>query len=212
MKRKYSIIEGYLIMIHGPFGIPIYESMVEEPYFSKVQSEFDLAAEKLIASGSFRHNNKWRPNTHKLSDPLFESDLIDDENLVEFRNVLAYHIVEYTKRLGMPPHKCSAFKIENSWMTSTGHGEYAHIHNHHLSVDLSGVYYYKTTGDDGDIFFMNPCPMFTTFMLEHLNNNFVIKPKVGKLLLFPGWIEHGVLMNHTDHERMSVSFNINFRR
>ena len=59
---------------------------------------------------------------------------------------------------------------------------------------------------------MNPCPMFTTFMLEHLNNNFVIKPKVGKLLLFPSWLEHGVHINHTDHERMSVSFNINFRR
>jgi len=199
-------------MIHGPFAIPIYESMVEEPYFSKVQAEFDSAAEKLTAAGSFKHNDKWMPSTHKLSDPLFQSNLIDEENFVEFKNVLAYHISKYTNGLGMQPQKCSAFHIKNSWMTSTGRGEYAHIHHHHLSVDLSGVYYYKTTGDDGDIFFMNPCPMFSTFMLEHLDNNYIIKPKVGKLLLFPSWLEHGVHINNTDHERMSVSFNINFRR
>jgi len=199
-------------MIHGPFAIPIYESMVEEPYFSKVQAEFDKVADKLTASGSFKHNDSWMPHTHKISDPTFRSNLIEDENLVEFKNVLMHHVYEYTRMLGMEFEKSKVFRIRESWMTNTVKGEYAHIHNHHLSVDLSGVYYYKTTGNDGDIFFMNPCPMFTTFMLEHLNNNFVIKPQVGKLLLFPSWLEHGVHINNTDHERMSVSFNINFRR
>ena len=199
-------------MIHGPFAIPIYESIIEEPYFSKIQAEFDMVASKLIASESFKHNDKWMPNTQKLSDPTFRTNLIEEENLIEFKNALAYHISQYTEGLGMQAEKAAAFKIQESWMTSTGRGEYSHIHNHHLSVDLSGVYYYKTTGDDGAIFFMNPCPMFTTFTLEHLNNSFIVTPQVGKLLLFPSWIEHGVHINNTEHERMSVSFNINFRR
>lgn len=199
-------------MIHGPFAIPIYEGMVEEPYFSKVQAEFAKVEEKFTAAGSFKHNKSWMPHTHKLSDPTFSSNFIEEENLVEFKNVLMHHVYQYTSMLGMDFEKAKVFRIHESWMTSTGKGEFAHIHHHHLSTDLSGAYYYKTSGDDGAIFFMNPCPMFSTFMLEHLTNNFTITPQVGKLLLFPSWLEHGVHVNNTDHERMSVSFNINFRR
>lgn len=185
---------------------------MEEPHLSKVQAEFAKVADALTASDSFKHNESWMPHTHKISDPTFRSNLIEDENLVEFKSVLMHHVYEYTRMLGMEFEKSKVFRIQESWMTNTGKGEFAHIHHHHLSTDLSGAYYYKTSGDDGAIFFMNPCPMFSTFLLEHLKNTFTITPQVGKLLLFPSWLEHGVHINNTDHERISVSFNINFRR
>jgi ectoine hydroxylase-related dioxygenase (phytanoyl-CoA dioxygenase family) len=31
------------------------------------------------------------------------------------------------------------------------------------------------------------------------------------LLLFPGWLEHGVATNETTSDRVSISFNINFK-
>ena len=36
-------------------------------------------------------------------------------------------------------------------------------------------------------------------------------PKEGKILLFPGWLEHGVKTNLTDNVRMSLSFNVYFK-
>ena len=38
----------------------------------------------------------------------------------------------------------------------------------------------------------------------------VVNPTEGELILFPGWLDHGVQTNDTDDERVSVSFNIRF--
>ena len=35
-------------------------------------------------------------------------------------------------------------------------------------------------------------------------------PQVGKMILFPGWLQHGVNVNNTDNIRMSLAFNIHF--
>ena len=37
------------------------------------------------------------------------------------------------------------------------------------------------------------------------------KPEVGKILLFPGWLKHGINTNNTDNIRISLSFNICFK-
>ena len=74
-------------------------------------------------------------------------------------------------------------------------GNYAHVHNHGLS-DVSGVYYYKTTGSDGDFFLCSPNP--------YSKDRLAIEPVEGKLLMFPGWLEHGVMTNSTDNIRISL--------
>ena len=99
-----------------------------------------------------------------------------------------------------------------SWFSKFTPGDYAQIHNH-KHVDISGVYYYKTNGDDGDFFFESPNPhLSTSYTFGHLGRRWEYKPKSGKILLFPGWLNHGVKTNETKDERISLSFNIIFSR
>jgi len=72
------------------------------------------------------------------------------------------------------------------------------------------VYYVKTDGSDGNLYFPNPMKaMANSYCFRHFYPEWAqVKPKVGTLVLFPGWLEHGVLSNCTDNERVSVSFNL----
>ena len=40
----------------------------------------------------------------------------------------------------------------------------------------------------------------------------IVPAKQGGLILFPGWLKHGINMNNSDEERISVSFDITFNR
>lgn len=197
--------------VHGYFSTPIYNSTLVGAELIAVQEELDKVVADLKLKNSFQHNEQWLPNTHKLSDTSFKSNLLLDYPTPQFLEFLKFHVFEYMRMLGVPEIKIQEFRIIQSWMTNTGKHEFAHTHNHG-SVDIAGVYYYKTNGEDGSINFMNPVPQFSTYLLEHLPNNVSYEPKVGKIILFPGWIDHGVPANYTDNERISISFNINFKR
>ena len=79
---------------------------------------------------------------------------------------------------------------------------------------ISGVYYYKTNGDDGDIFFECPVPTIGSSFCYFNNycNRWIHKPEEGKILLFPSWLKHGISKNETDETRISISFNLYFDR
>ena len=116
------------------------------------------------------------------------------------------HLEEYCDELGfkMPSYRCL------SWFSKFEKGNYAHIH-HHGHHDISGVYYYKTNGEDGKIFFETPNPFLDTQLCyRSYGETWEHKPQEGKILLFPGWLRHGVQTNETDNTRISLSFNIYF--
>ena len=96
-------------------------------------------------------------------------------------------------------------------MTLTEPGQYAHTHDHG-AADLSGVYYFKTNGNDGDLYFDSPVAQLKSSFVFNKSSRVFYKPKIGKLILFPGWLSHGVFQNTTTENRVSVSFNIYFVR
>jgi uncharacterized protein (TIGR02466 family) len=93
-------------------------------------------------------------------------------------------------------------------MTLNELGSYAVMHDHGSS-DISGVYYYKTNEQDGNLFFQTPNKLLSSnFLFKSIPSIVEYTPKVGKIVLFPGWLNHGVHTNTTDNERVSISFNI----
>ena len=42
----------------------------------------------------------------------------------------------------------------------------------------------------------------------HTHATMSYPPKEGRLVLFPSWVSHGVRENHTDEDRISISFNL----
>lgn len=151
--------------------------------------------------------------THKLSksadNPLyFTEDAIKDYKLVEFEKMLNEaldHYYFYFAQRARP----TQYK-RNSWFTKTEKNDYAAIHNH-IHAHISGCYYADTTGDDGTFFFTSPSQgLELSQHFSHLANRIEEKPQVGKLMLFPGFLSHGITTNTTDSSRISLSFNIYF--
>ena len=101
-------------------------------------------------------------------------------------------------------------RIDNMsiWAMINEKGSYNTLHNH-PGCDIAGVYYFKKSGDDGNLFFCTPNKAIDSSVLLK-TGRMVVNPTEGDLLLFPGWLDHGVQTNDTDDERVSVSFNIRF--
>jgi len=195
--------------VQGCFSVPIYYSLVQKYLLSSIQHEFSVAKEDLDNKNSFNYKEGWEPGTHQISDVEFSKNLFQDYNFPVFLKELDHHIKLYLTSVSIPT--TTEYKIVSSWMTKTRKNEYAHLHNHGRS-DISGVYYYKTNGVDGSIRFKNPLSQFSTFLLENVRADVMYPPIEGRLILFPGWLDHSVETNNTDHERISISFNINLRR
>jgi len=160
----------------------------------EVQNEL----KSVIDGIDFKYRDGWG-ETHLLSDIDFQGDAIEKYNLRLLHQEIHNNLCKYckTERLVYNKH----YFIDSSWFSAFKKGNYAHVHNHGLS-DVSGVYYYKTTGSDGDFFLCSPNP--------YSKDRLAIEPVEGKLLMFPGWLEHGVMTNTTDNLRISFSFNIFF--
>ena len=64
-----------------------------------------------------------------------------------------------------------------------------------------------------DLFFESPVPnMGGSLVYNGLANRQEFKPEVGRIVLFPGWLQHGIMTNSTDDTRISLSFNVIFDR
>ena len=106
------------------------------------------------------------------------------------------------------------WEILESWMTKTIKGRCAREHSHG-SYDISGVYYLDTNGNDGNLIFTNTNHNLESNMLLHKlirNGDAAMPLKNGKIFLWPGQLRHKTLINETDHERISISFNIAISR
>ena len=186
-------------MIHQLFSTPLYIDKISSYY--DIQKEFTRVKE--VFDTEIGWDDLW--DSHLITDSKFQDNIIDEHNKTKFKDEITYHIREYsgTDR---------PFKINNSWMTRCDKGHYAVCHEHGWS-DISGVYYYQSNGKDGNIYFQTPVLAQTTCIWDaNPVNTLQFPPEQGNIMLFPGWLRHGVTTNTTDHTRISISFNISFER
>jgi uncharacterized protein (TIGR02466 family) len=189
------------------FPVPLYVCQVQDK--TNIQNECLTALNKFGAN-FFSKSPVVDPISHSLSDPTFTSNLIEDINLTHLEAEIKKQVTNYLLQLGH--RQIQNFRIVASWMTHTAPNEYTPVHDH-ASADLSGVYYIKTNGNDGDIFFMDPNPaMNATYCFSTLPKRYAHNPVEGKMIIFPGWLLHGVNSNQTEDVRISISFNILFDR
>ena len=188
--------------INDAYATPIYAGVVG--FFDEIQSEIKKSIEDI----DFSMRDDWG-STHHLSDTGFNENAIEKYNLNSFKVELDNHIKDYCDVIGF---KTRDYILEASWLSLFRKGNYGHVHTHG-SADISGVYYYQTTGNDGNLFFESPVPnMGGSLVYNGLANRQEFKPENGRLVLFPGWLPHGIMTNTTDDTRISLSFNIIFDR
>jgi uncharacterized protein (TIGR02466 family) len=107
-------------------------------------------------------------------------------------------------------------ELARCWAVVNGKMASGALHCHPNSF-LSGVYYVNTTEETGNIFFQDPrpganmsaCPVteFTPWTVRQIS----YKPAPGGMLIFPGWLYHGVGPNLSDTPRISLSFNFRLK-
>lgn len=185
------------------FASPVYVNRITGDDFAKIQNEITEMIPHVDFKGSLKD---WGKTTDVTS---LNGDIVDKFDLFHFKHMLAENLENFCNAVNFEPRPLFERK---SWLTRNGKYGYTHVHNHTVA-DVSGVYYYKTSGEDGDIFFTNPALAATTsYFLQSLPTNITMKPEEGLLLLFPGYIMHGVQTNETDEDRISLAFSMTFER
>jgi len=144
----------------------------------------------------------WGDNV--LSSFEKEKDLFTSANLKALKKFVEDSIFEFVRSTRVEKHLQFDHAYTQSWINITRKFGFQERHNHERGADglpISGAYYYNTNGDDGD-FSVVP----TDMQAKHFGN-YVIKPKVGRLVLFRSEVFHRVGANMTESDRISFSFN-----
>tara|TARA_B100000959_G_scaffold87349_1_gene92641 strand:- start:5185 stop:5769 length:585 start_codon:yes stop_codon:yes gene_type:complete len=194
-------------MIESIFPTPLYFNIAKDQELKDIQSEIS----NIINNIKYDYIIRWG-KTHKMSfaPSDAEPDVIAQYDLTNFKNFVQQNIYEYLDNLNYQGNR--EYKME-SWVAAYELNDYASIHDHGNS-DLSGVYYFQTNTSDGNIMFYNPASqvnMTTCFKNSDLES-WTHPPQVGKILIFPGYLRHGVLRNVTADTRIAISFNAFFQK
>ena len=205
----------------GQFAIqPLFQTPIYIEQF-EARSNIDLIQDEISLGITTTKFNE--PGSHKFSEQLghnictgeFDGDWLKEKGCISFITALNGAVERYCQQTGFPATDMydpdRLVYNRKSWINEFRKGSYAHAH-HHSTADISGVYYYQTSGDDGSLYFESPVAQAgCTPAWIQLNERFNIPPRVGLMILFPGWLTHGVSTNRTDSKRISISWNVNFK-
>jgi uncharacterized protein (TIGR02466 family) len=188
--------------IENLFPTPIYSCILENQ--KSVQTEISNALDDIQYDDSVNYY-QWG-TTFQTTD--VNADIISEKHMINFANAIEQHLKQYCSELGFQLREYQ----RKSWIVKNSTGGHTHIHTHG-EHDIAGSYYFKTNGADGDIFFESPVSSaISSLCYQDFAKRFEHKPIVGKLLLFPGWLAHGVKTNTTESDRISLAFTIAFKR
>ena len=194
--------------VHYAFPTPIYYVKPKD------EDEYDLIQEELI---NVHENTEYqqpeffpKSASHELTPNPFGSNVIKKYNCSNFLEFLKREVKDFMGSLDYT--NPMEYLIDASWITKTTKGKFALEHTHG-ATDISGVYYIKTNEQDGNLFFKDPNERSVGNLLMDLTVQQNVAPlQQGLLILWPGYLSHGTFANETDHERLSISFNIKFTR
>ena len=175
-------------MIEHWFALPVSFVIADEATQKMIADQYEDSREQieaLLKEGTWGDNITTTFNTCK--------NLMKEHRLC----ILTQMVCEQAEQL--LKGEC---EITESWVNYSDKyaAQGAHIHLHE---GISGVYYLQTNGQDGNLKLHAP--------YQQLDRNFdavAYTPQVGKLILFPAWVMHSVMVNKTDHRRISISFNV----
>ena len=211
------------------FPTPIYAEMARNSEYEEIQSELTEALQSI----DFHHPSLGDGHDLSLGEDgtLFSDNILEKYKCHKFLAFLYKNVMRYVADLGYFnydnlasyeefmsddyqdnldfPHQ---YSVQQSWFTKTNYGQYAPMH-YHGSVDISGVYYLQTNGQDGNLTFYSPTKeLISSFIYGLVDDKIIFPLEQGLLALWPGVLYHTTANNDTDHERISLSFNIQFPR
>jgi uncharacterized protein (TIGR02466 family) len=185
-------------LVINAFPTPIYSSefIGTEDLFDSIQTEI----RDILPKYENKLNYSWGDRV--LTSVSITKNFLDDTP--QLKQYIESHIKYFMVEINQSSSRINFIK---SWVNYIAPGGYQNYHNHLLEPDLSGVYYYKTNEHDGDIMFKTDSGGLNHSKI--FSNSTVIRqsPQVGKLILFPSFLEHSVELNKSMSDRISIAFN-----
>ena len=109
--------------------------------------------------------------------------------------------------------------IDNCWVNINGKG-HANTPHTHRGWTFSGVYFVNGQEKCGDLVLVHPSQQFPYHYTEEPFKEDSIEKSLqtvhykcepNKLVIFPSWVQHYVLPNLTDEDRISIAFDVNLK-
>lgn len=195
----------------GIFSTPIH---IHQAIFDDnidLQKEANWLLSKVEQKGFEKHPG-WEHDVHSLSDPSFQENVLRKYRAIKLINFITREANRYLNQLGHSAKETGLrdVNIVSSWLTKTMPGEYARLHDHG-TTDIAGVYYIKSNPNtDGNLYFQDHDKVKTHGqLLRAVPYQHDVVPGEACLVLFPGWLTHGVRVHKGTEPRVSLSFNIN---
>ena len=141
-------------------------------------------------------------SSHKING-RWENQYLSIDLVPQIKKILHFACKEGEKIIGKPlvvPYKEMGLPMDEFWFNITRPGESTGWHDHKNRSVLSGVYYLKVPDNAGDIIFRKR----DKDKIVEWN----IRSETGKLILFHSNIEHSVTRNESNHDRISIAFNL----
>ena len=159
----------------------------------------------------------------------------DDKRMVEYNNFICSLSAEYINNFAAAgnPLKCAKkVEIDETWSVHSYDGDYNPIHDHGTKtlMGISTTAWTKVPSQIGSKAIANSpsyslynesghsdgCISFQYGRVSVLDSerlapaqSFVMTPEVGKLLIFPSWLQHMVYPFKGDGERRTIASNLN---
>ena len=140
--------------------------------------------------------------SHKING-RWENQYLSIDHVPQLKKIFHFACKVGKKIIGKPlvvPHKEMGLPMDEFWFNIARPGESTGWHDHKDRSVLSGVYYLKVPDNAGDILFRKR----DKDKIVEWN----IRSETGKLILFHSNIEHSVTINKSNHDRISIAFNL----
>lgn len=201
-------------MIKDIFATKIYE--VEFPEYESLQQDL---VNQILPFFENKENCKHRllRNSYSIegSSEGRVRNLWERIQMQPVYDFMMYHVKQYWDQQGYNPHYSP--RVSHMWANLIPENGNLILHNHNPNI-IAGVFYVKAEAGMGDLAIQNPMeqllgrmPYYTSeesyqgrYFFDH-----VVKSRSGKLVLFPGWINHKTMISTVDGERIAIGMNFN---
>ena len=197
------------------FSTPILYHRITGEHLELVQKEIAESIPNVTEKGL---TNPWDDNVQtSFKYGQNQNNYLTEYNCITLNDIVLSLSKQFLKQYNAA--SVEKYKIISSWINFSHKNEFQFDHSHTERIDyepddviLSGVYYFQTNGNDGDIMFSSP-NILQLSSLDIFSQGYVnYTPEVGKLLLFPAWLQHRVGLNKTDNVRVSITFNVGLQK
>ena len=160
-----------------------------------------------IKKQSYRKANENIGTMQVLNRQSNDTFILDKPEMSRVRQFIDIKLKEYVVNIMGSDNEMI---ITQSWLNRNGKAESHHEHKHPNSM-ISGVWYPQIHEKLPPIQFIDSQQRDVSLSIKQYNNfnsaTFLLPMKKGELILFPSNLQHSVPANHSDEERISLSFN-----